>query len=255
MVRRGGAVLDGVDMSIVLHRLPLSHFSEKGRALLDFKKLDYRIVEHQLGLAQISVFRLSGQRKVPVIEEDGRVVADSTAIALYLEERHPDPPLLPADAARRREVLALEDRIDQIFGSYAPVVWFDWVVRERPDELPEVLSVELWGAGRGRALASAIRSVWRVGRVHDVVKKSQERTKALLQELCERLGQGDYLFGAEPTLADVAAAGLAFHLEFPHSAHLGVPHFAGVGVPGWADAPEFQRFFDWRHSFYERHLH
>lgn len=33
-------------MAIVLHRFPLSHFSEKGRALLAYKRVDYRIEEH-----------------------------------------------------------------------------------------------------------------------------------------------------------------------------------------------------------------
>jgi glutathione S-transferase len=30
-----------------------------------------------------------------VLEEDGKVVADSTAILEYLEERKPEPPLYP----------------------------------------------------------------------------------------------------------------------------------------------------------------
>ena len=54
-------------------------------------------------------------------------------------------------------------------------------------------------------------------------------------------------------VADVAAAGLAFHLEFPQSRDLAVPELAGVGVSGWADAPKYQRFFDWRRGFYAEH--
>jgi len=55
-------------MTIVLHRFPLSHFSEKVRVMLDFKGLDYRVVDHSPGPDQLAIMKLSGQRKVPVIE-------------------------------------------------------------------------------------------------------------------------------------------------------------------------------------------
>jgi maleylpyruvate isomerase len=48
------------------------------------------------------VVEVSGQRLV--IEDDGVVVADSTAILRHLEERYPDPPLFPRDSARRAEL-------------------------------------------------------------------------------------------------------------------------------------------------------
>ncbi len=241
-------------MTIVLHRFPLSHYSEKGRALLDFKKLPFRIEEHQLGLPQLGIYRLSGQRKVPVIDDAGRIVADSTEIALYLEERYPEPHLLPADAAARREVLELEARLDRWMGSSAPVVWFDWFVREQPEEVSRLLQVEVWGAGQGRLAAAAIRPLMRLSKARSIVKKSSERTHTLLKELCERLEKSPYLCGQSPSLADVAAAGLAFHLEFPKTRHLAIPDWEGVGVPGYADAPEYARFFDWRRRFYAEQL-
>jgi glutathione S-transferase len=50
------------------------------------------------------VIEVSGQGLVPVIEDRGTVVADSTAILRHLEEHYPDPPLFPRDAARRAEL-------------------------------------------------------------------------------------------------------------------------------------------------------
>jgi len=239
---------------IVLHRFPLSHYSEKGRALLEFKKLPFRIEEHQLGLPQLGIYRMSGQRKVPVIEDDGRSVADSTAIALYLEERYPEPRLLPADAAERKDVLELEAHLDRHMGSYAPVVWFDWLVRERPEEVPRLLELEVWGLGSGLLGAAAVRRLMRLGGARRIVKKSEERTRKLLAELCARLEKAPYLCGDAPTLADLAAVGLAYHLEIPKTRQLGIPDWEGMGVPGFADAPEYARFFEWRRDFYAKHL-
>ncbi len=41
------------------------------------------------------------QERVPALEDDGRVYSQSLAIVEYLEETHPEPPLLPVDFAGR----------------------------------------------------------------------------------------------------------------------------------------------------------
>jgi glutathione S-transferase len=52
-----------------------------------------------------AVRELSGQDLVPVLQTDqNEVIADSMRIVAWLEARRPDPPLWPADPARRAEV-------------------------------------------------------------------------------------------------------------------------------------------------------
>lgn len=63
---------------------------------------------------------VSGQDLVPVLEHDGDVLADSPRILEYLEERFPEPPLLPPDAARRAEVRVFCD-------------WFNGVWKRAPN--------------------------------------------------------------------------------------------------------------------------
>lgn len=50
---------------------------------------------------------LNPQRLVPTLEEDGLVLSQSLAIIEYLDEVHPEPPLLPGDAAGRARVRQL----------------------------------------------------------------------------------------------------------------------------------------------------
>lgn len=45
--------------------------------------------------------------RVPSLEDNGRVLTQSLAICEYLEETHPNPPLLPSDPAGRARVRAL----------------------------------------------------------------------------------------------------------------------------------------------------
>jgi glutathione S-transferase len=225
-------------MATILHRFPLSHFSEKGRALLDFKSLDYQIREYTLGLPQRRIVKLSGQRKVPVLEHDGRIVSDSTRIAEYLDEAFPTRRrLIPEDGPRRGEVLALEDRIDHVLGIGGPLAWAGYALDHR--EHLDALALEIHGASVPlvRAIGAGARGL-------------RTKTKKLVRELAERLDRSKFLVGDEPTLADVAAAGLAFHLEFPRSKHLVVPELVGRGVPDYVDDPELSPFFAWRRRFY-----
>jgi len=50
---------------------------------------------------------INPQRLVPALEADGYVMTQSPAIIEWLEERYPDPPLLPARAHERAQVRAL----------------------------------------------------------------------------------------------------------------------------------------------------
>jgi len=57
----------------------------------------------------------SGQPLVPVLLDGDETVADSTAIIEHLERRFPDPPLYPADEARRAEVGIFVDWFDRVW--------------------------------------------------------------------------------------------------------------------------------------------
>ena len=51
--------------------------------------------------------QLNAQTLVPVLEDDGLALTQSLAIIEYLEETHPNPPLLPATPEARARVRAL----------------------------------------------------------------------------------------------------------------------------------------------------
>lgn len=55
--------------------------------------------------------RLNPQGRVPVLIDDGRVFTQSLAIVEYLEEGHPEPPLLPRHPADRAYVRSLAQLI------------------------------------------------------------------------------------------------------------------------------------------------
>jgi glutathione S-transferase len=107
-------------------RIPFSTNVERVALALGHKGLTVDWVEVD-PTDRSEVERISGQPLVPVLELDGRVIADSTAVIEELERLHPDPPLYPAQASRRAEV--------EIF-----VDWFNRVWKRPPNELEAELT-------------------------------------------------------------------------------------------------------------------
>lgn len=83
---------------------PFSIFPRRVRIALREKGIACEEVEIDLpgGATRTAEFRrLNPFGQVPVLDDDGVVIYESVAILEYLEERHPTPALLPADAAGR----------------------------------------------------------------------------------------------------------------------------------------------------------
>jgi len=89
-----------------LYQFPLSHFCEKARWLLDHKELDYVAQNLIPGVHRAFAQLKTGQNRLPILRDQDRWIADSTEIALYLDDVYPEHSLLRADAQQRD--LALE---------------------------------------------------------------------------------------------------------------------------------------------------
>jgi maleylacetoacetate isomerase len=80
------------------------------RIALNLKKLDYdnAFIHLRRGdQGQPEFLGLNPQGLVPALEVDGERLIQSLPIIEYLDERHPEPPFLPGDAAGRARVRAL----------------------------------------------------------------------------------------------------------------------------------------------------
>jgi glutathione S-transferase len=227
-----------------LHQFRHSAFCEKVRLILARKGLEANLLEVTPGLGQLELFRLSGQRQVPVLVDGEEVIADSTAIALYLEERHPTPPLLPADPASRARVLLLEDWADTALASGARQALLqaaaaDPVLRSAllPEATPDPLR-RLVGALPGSLVSPVGEAMAEV-----LAPREARQLRRNLEQLTELVGSRPYLEGQTLTLADLAVVAQLSLLLFPASA--GAP-LAGRGVEGIADHPALQPLFSWR---------
>src|SRR4051812_49810812 len=89
----------------VLWHLKVSHYNEKARWALDYKRIPHLRHAAIPGRHAKIARRLGGGRTFPVLELDGEAICDSTLIIEALERFEPDPPLYPADPDERRRAL------------------------------------------------------------------------------------------------------------------------------------------------------
>ncbi len=201
----------------------ISHYNEKVRWALDFKRWPHRRTSLVPGLHLLHARSVSGQSKLPILELDGEVLLDSTRIVHELERRRPLPALYPQAPAERARALTLE-------------AYFD-------DEVAPALRLLLWSAYLKQPTLCArlaadgapdwIRYAWlglyplfvpifrqNVGLNARTLKLARRRLSGYVDRLEDSIGPSGYLAGERFSVADLSVAavmsGLAGPREFPY---------------------------------------
>ena len=92
-----------------LYVIPASHPCATAEAAFRVKDVDYDVTELPNVLHAPFMRARFGKRTVPALRADGEKVVGSKEIVRWVEARHPDPPLYPADPEARAEVVEAED--------------------------------------------------------------------------------------------------------------------------------------------------
>ena len=170
---------------IRLYTHPFSIVPWRVRIALHEKGVEYESVETDLytKAATPEFLELNPFAQIPVLEDEGFVIAESMAILEYLEEKYPVPELLPRDIMRRATTRKL-----MCWGTdYWPIAWKKWMAPRLPEDLTEPWTDESVAEGRSE-----------IGLHLDVLDR--------------QLGDMDWLVG-EYSLADVCYAPFVLVLD------------------------------------------
>ncbi len=100
---------------ITLYDNAFSPFARKVRMVLEHKRLPFEAIDGLSPASHAKLAAVNSRVEVPVLVEDDVTVINSPQIVAYLEHRHPERPVYPADPATRVTALDWERRADTIF--------------------------------------------------------------------------------------------------------------------------------------------
>jgi glutathione S-transferase len=172
-----------------------STFSWRTRLALHQKGLSFAL--HPVAVSDKTAISFSGQGKVPVLKHDGRVITDSWAIALYLEQEFPERPTLFGGEVGQT--------LTHVFNAWADRELIPALI---PFLMRDVLDCvdDADGAHLRRQIESAMKT--------SLEELSAGREKALhafrhkLQPIRKALETKEFLGGTAPTYADYILFGL-----------------------------------------------
>ena len=99
-----------------LYHLPLSPQCRKVRTVLAEKRINFQLHEEKIWERRRDFLRLNPAGEVPVfVDSNNLVVCGADNISGYLEEIHPDPPLIGETLEQRVEIRRLVSWFDQKF--------------------------------------------------------------------------------------------------------------------------------------------
>ncbi len=134
---------------MILYALPISNYCSKVRIVLRYKGLPHEVLPPPDGYGSEAYKQHVPSGKIPGLVEGDLVLSESETINEYLEERFPEPTLLPGTAAQRARIrqvsrhhdLAVEPTLRALFREVAPATRRPEAIAERADELKRHLDL------------------------------------------------------------------------------------------------------------------
>jgi glutathione S-transferase len=191
---------------IVLYQFEISPFCDKVRRILHVKGQPYEIREIPVSQSLRRVRQVNRIGKLPCLDHDGHRVADSSDIARYLDQKFPQPALLPSDPGERALCHVLEDWADESLYFYEMALRFTIPHNARRFVPALVAHDPPWFQRLAEYVVPRImRRITRsqgVGRKpRDMLLRDVERQ---IRAVAALLGEGQWLVGGSLSVADIA---------------------------------------------------
>jgi glutathione S-transferase len=255
---QAGGDLDGAKVGgvPVLWHLKVSHYNEKARWALDYKRVPHVRRAAAPGRHRAIAKRLSGARTFPVLVLDGEAIADSTLIIEALELRCPEPPLYPADREARRRALEIEDFFDEELGPFMRLL----VISQMLQSEKLIVGAFLPDLGISRRLAARAmfplhrrRVIAEFGIDDASLELAWAKVDAAGECFREELQPSGYLVGDSFTVADLTLAALVAPAIAPEQFPYPQPQRGHPLLAPLRDALAEAGLLEWAHEMYARH--
>ena len=137
----------------------LSPFVRKVVVAAEEKGMAYELVPASPGGADPAFLAASPFGKIPAIDDDGFLLADSSAIIHYMEAKQPAPALLPADPKVRGKAVWFDEFADTLYMTSGGKVLFNRLVAPLLLKLPYDEAIAVQGEAELPRICDYLESV------------------------------------------------------------------------------------------------
>jgi len=196
-------------MKARLYAIPASHPSFAVELMLERKGVPYSRVDlpQWFHRGALRLLRFPG-RTVPALVVDGRRIQTTKAIARWLDDMRPEPPLLPVDRALRAQVEEIEAWADDELQQYCRRLVY-WALPRHTSAVASYLEGSKLLLPRFMVTPLAPLIVRILARDHQATDAAVEADLAALPGILDRIDgwiAAGVLGGPEPNVADLQVA-------------------------------------------------
>ncbi len=180
---------------LILHHYPSSPFAEKIRSVLGFKNLAWKSVIIPSVMPKPDVVALTGgYRKTPILQIGADIYCDTALICNVLEHEQPEPVLFPPHLKG----------VARVFAQWADstLFWAAMAYNLQPRGVAEMFA--RLPPEAAKAFAEDRREM-SAGMLRQRPADATVAYRSYLRRIAHMVEEHDYLFGAEPCVADFAA--------------------------------------------------
>lgn len=177
----------------ILHHYPESPFAHKARCMLGFKQLTWKSVVVPGVLPKPDVVALTGgYRRTPILQVGADVYCDTALIADVLEHLRPEPALYPPHLKG----------VSRVFAQWADTTLF-WAAMAY--NLQPRAAEQLFAGQPPGATQAFLKDRRAMGMPQLHAADATVAYRSYLRRIASMVEEHDFLFGAEPCVADFAA--------------------------------------------------
>ena len=232
---------------ITLYQFRHSAFCLKTRMALHAKKLLYRVEEVVPGIGQFEIFKISGQKQVPIIVDDNnQIISDSSNICEYINKKNEHNPLYPEDSLLFAQCKLIEDWADTTMASTCRKALIKSSI-ENPQLRTALLPDEIPSSVKGFIDKLPFKNL---SKISNLVLSSRDNLELqkILEALSKSLINKKYIIGDNLSIADISIAAQLSLLKFPKSSG---PILSGEGCQEYINNPYLENLFIWRNNLEE----
>ncbi|HWU68758.1 MAG TPA: glutathione S-transferase family protein [Stenotrophobium sp.] len=239
-----------------LWQFRFSMYPEKARWALDYKRVPH--VRHSLlpGPHAVQLVPRFGQKAMPILRHDGRVLKNAAAVLDYVEQIWPDPPLYPAEPAQRDRALEIQKWLDDEIGPASRRAVFHEVLPDTEYTARRFATgMAEWQQKLYVRAFPGIRKIMALDMQINVAGAEAGRalTAEALDFVARHSAQTGYLVGDRFSIADLTAATVLFPTCLPPEYPVAMSEPRSAGWQRWLERWQGHAGCDYVRRIYREH--